>query len=337
MNSGRSRKGLGRSILPIAAICIGCGTAQPKSVGPSATAPPGVAGVAEEVTFSSGGLTLRGALYRPTGSGPFPAVLFNHGSAPGMLNSEAFEAIGPLFAARGWVFFAPYRRGQGLSASAGAYIGDQITAAAKKGGARAGSAEMVRLLEGDHLDDQLAALAWLRKASFVLPDRIAAAGNSFGGIETVLGVERASYCAGVDASGGAQGWAASPELQASMTRAVRNARAPIFFVQAENDFDLSPTRTLSSVMKAAGKPFELKIYPPFGNSPQEGHSFAYRGSAIWFDDVLRFLERHCLSPPRGSAAQRRWPPRPARANASTIAARSRSPAAPSLPPIASSS
>ena len=154
---------------------------------------------------------------------------------------------------------------------------------------------MVRLLEGDHLDDQLAGLAWLRKADFVRPDRIAAAGNSFGGIETVLGVERASYCAGVDASGGAQGWAASPELQASMTRAVRHARAPILFMQAENDFDLSPTRVLSSAMKNAGKPFEVKIYPPFGTSPPEGHSFAYRGSSIWFEDVLRFLARHCTS------------------------------------------
>jgi carboxymethylenebutenolidase len=277
------------AVVAVAAVCIGCGTAQPKGPGPGAAS----SGAAEEVSFPSGSLTLRGTLYRPAGPGPFPAVLFNHGSAPGMLNSQAFEAIGPLFAARGWVFFAPYRRGQGLSASAGPYIVDQIDAATKNGGSAAGAAEMVRLLEGDHLNDQLAALAWLRQASFVRPDRIATAGNSFGGVETVLGVERASYCAGVDASGGAQSWAASPELQASMTRAVRNARAPIFFFQAENDFDLSPTRILSSVMKAAAKPCEVKIYPPFGRSPHEGHSFAYRGSTIWFDDVLRFLDRHC--------------------------------------------
>ena len=152
---------------------------------------------------------------------------------------------------------------------------------------------MVRLLEGDHLDDQVAALAWLSKASFVRPDRIAAAGNSFGGIETVLGVERASYCAGVDAAGGAQSWAASPALQAAMIRATRNARAPLFFFQAENDFDLAPTQVLSSVMKDAGKPYEAKIYPAFGKSSHDGHSFAYRGAAMWFDDVVRFLERHC--------------------------------------------
>jgi carboxymethylenebutenolidase len=60
---------------------------------------------------------------------------------------------------------APYRRGQGLSASAGPFIGDEIAAAEKKGGIAAGAETMVRLLETDHLVDQLAALAWLSPCS----------------------------------------------------------------------------------------------------------------------------------------------------------------------------
>jgi dipeptidyl aminopeptidase/acylaminoacyl peptidase len=59
------------------------------------------------VTFPSGKLTLHGVLYKPNGKGPFPAVLYNHGSAPGMYSQEAFDRLGPLFAERGWVFFAP--------------------------------------------------------------------------------------------------------------------------------------------------------------------------------------------------------------------------------------
>ena len=161
----------------------------------------------EVVTFPSGQLTLHGALYKPDGKGPFPAVIYNHGSAAGMLSASAFAELGPVFASHGWVFFGPYRRGQGLSASAGPYIGDQIAAAEKSGGGTAAAAAMVRLLETDHLDDQLAALAWLRKQEFVQPDRIAVAGTSFGGIETVLGAERGSYCAGIDSAGGAQSWA----------------------------------------------------------------------------------------------------------------------------------
>src|SRR6185503_15335013 len=125
------------------------------------------------VTFPSGNLTLHGVLYKPVGKGPFPAVLYNHGSAPGMLSQEAFDQLGPLFAQRGWVFFAPWRRGQGLSADAGPYIEDEIKAAWKKDGVNAAAATMVRLLETDHLQDQLAGLAWLRQQNFVATNQIA--------------------------------------------------------------------------------------------------------------------------------------------------------------------
>jgi predicted GH43/DUF377 family glycosyl hydrolase/dienelactone hydrolase len=247
----------------------------------------------EVVTFPSHEITLHGVLYKPAGPGPFPAVVYNHGSAPGMLSKQAFDALGPVFAKHGWVFFGPYRRGQGLSASAGKYIGDEIAAATKGGGVASGAATMVRLLETDHLNDQLAALAWLRTQNFVKPDRIAVAGNSFGGIEVVLGAEHGSYCAAIDSAGGAQSWAEAPELQSLMTRSVRNSRAPIFFFQAENDYDLSPSRVLSSAMKDAGKEFEIKIYPPFGESVQDGHTFGYFGGSVWANDVFRFLNMHC--------------------------------------------
>jgi hypothetical protein len=58
----------------------------------------------EIVYFSSGRLTLGGELYRPTGRGPFPAVLYNHGSAEGMLSDAASSAMGPRYAARGWIY-----------------------------------------------------------------------------------------------------------------------------------------------------------------------------------------------------------------------------------------
>jgi dipeptidyl aminopeptidase/acylaminoacyl peptidase len=250
----------------------------------------------EIVTFPSGTLTLHAVLYKPDGPGPFPAVVYNHGSAPGMMSREAFEALGPLFVRRGWVFLGPYRRGQGLSASAGAFIGDQIEAARRQGGMHAGAAAMVRLLETDHLNDQLAALAWLRAQPFVRADRIAVAGNSFGGVEAVLGAEKTSYCAAVDSAGGAQRWALAPELQAAMTSAVRNSHAPVFFFQAANDYDLSPSRALSAAMLSAGKISEMKIYPAYGRSVADGHTFGYFGGLVWGDDVFRFLNRHC-SPP----------------------------------------
>ena len=233
-------------------------------------------------------------MYKPDGPGPFPAVLYNHGSAPGLVNNQAFDTIAPAFVERGWVFFAPYRRGQGLSAGAGPYIMDEISSARGRGGAAAAAETMTRLLATDHLDDQVAALDWLRTQSFVRSKAMATMGNSFGGIEAVLGAEQGGYCAAVDAAGGAESWAEAPQLRALMTRAVTNATSPILFFQAANDFSIEPSRSLFAARRSAGKPAEIRIYPGFGRSAKSGHSFPYRGVEVWRDDVIAFLERHCL-------------------------------------------
>lgn len=300
----------------------------------------------QTVAFPSGEITLHGVLYKPEGQGPFPAVLYNHGSAPGMLSGSAFEAIGPVFVRHGWVFFAPYRRGQGLSESAGPYIGDQINLARRTGWKRAlpvftivylalatlllvvtrkqrawvpllcitllviltvcsaygsgmwaAGSEMVRVLETDHLNDQVSAYDWLRRQDFIQPDRIAVVGNSFGGIETVLGAERIKYCAAIDAAGGAESWSLVPQLQTRMIQAVRNSQAPIFFFQAENDYNLAPSRILSAEMKNAGKQAELKIYPAFGASAADGHNFIRLEPSTWAKDAFPFLDKYCTVRP----------------------------------------
>lgn len=247
----------------------------------------------ETVAFNSGDRVLHGRLYKPPGDGPFKAVLYNHGSSPGLMNDQAFDLIGPLFVAHGWVFFAPYRRGQGLSSDAGPYIQDQIQAARARGGLALAAETMVRLLSTEQLQDQIAAFAWLKQQPFVRPKLIAAMGNSFGGIETVLGAEQVVYCAAVDASGGAESWDKAPSLQSRMLHAVEHAQSPILFFQAENDYSLAPSRTLYAAMKALHESAEIRIYPPYGGSPEQGHSFAYRGASIWFADVLGFLEGNC--------------------------------------------
>ena len=46
-------------------------------------------------------------------------------------------------------------------------------------------------------------------------------------------------------------------------------------------------------MKDASKPYQAKIYPAYGNSPADGHTFGYFGSSVWADDVFHFLNQHC--------------------------------------------
>jgi carboxymethylenebutenolidase len=249
---------------------------------------------AETVTFESAGKTLHGLLYRPAGSGRSPALLYNHGSGPGLASNAAFELLAPVFVAHGWLFFAPYRRGQGLSSDAAPYIGDELVAARTRGGHQAAVQELVRLLSTEQLQDQLAALDWLRRQPFVRAGRIAAMGNSFGGIEALLGGAQGGYCAVVDAAGGAESWDVAPQLRNLMIHAVRQAQAPVLLLQAQNDYSVQPSLTLYANLRAAGKPGELLMFAPYGTSPEEGHSFAYRGVRVWQDAVLGFLRERCL-------------------------------------------
>ena len=110
-----------------------------------------------EVTFSSGSLVLHGFLYKPDGKGPFPAILWNHGSErrPGWLPD-----LSSFFTGHGYIFFIPHRRGQGRSP--GEYVMDQLEMAAHTGGVSARSRELVEVMEVQ-LQDQAAALEYLKK------------------------------------------------------------------------------------------------------------------------------------------------------------------------------
>lgn len=274
------------ALIAIALIVAGCA---PERRGGEAR----LTGAVVEYGRAPSGVPLRGALYLPRGAGPFPVLLYAHGSAPGSSSNAAFEAVAPRFTARGWAVFAPYRRGQGLSRDAGPYVRDEIDAARTAGGLDRAQARVAQLLATGQMDDQAQAFAWLSRQPFADRRRIASMGNSFGGVIALLSAERLAVCAAVDAAGGAESWERSPALRALMTQAATRARAPVLFIQAGNDFDLAPSRVLHAAMLRAGKPAELRLYPPFGATARDGHAFAYRGAVIWADDVQAFLARAC--------------------------------------------
>jgi carboxymethylenebutenolidase len=245
-----------------------------------AQAPPAPA----EVTFPSGSLALHGFLYKPEGKGPFPAVLWNHGSErrPGWL-----PELAPIFLNKGYIFFIPHRRGQGRSP--GDYVMDLLDRANQSGGPQARNRKLVELMEL-HLEDQTAALDYLKGLPEVDPRRITVAGCSFGGIQAVLMAEKGlGVRAAVDFAGAAQNWERSPELRARMIRAVRHSQMPIFFIQAKNDYDISPSRDLAAEMEKSAKPHAIQIFPSFGKSNQDAHEFCVHGGELWASQVFSFL------------------------------------------------
>src|SRR5436190_21470274 len=85
----------------------------------------------ERVAFKSHGLTLTGFLFRPEGRGPFPAIVWNHGSEKNPGGGPQFDTVARIFVPRGYVVFAPIRRGHAMSD--GSYITDQIDRARQSG------------------------------------------------------------------------------------------------------------------------------------------------------------------------------------------------------------
>lgn len=242
----------------------------------------------QEVTFPSGGLTLHGFLWKPEGNGPFPAVLWNHGSEklPGWR-----PQLGQFYVQHGYVFFIPHRRGQGRSP--GDYIQDLLAKAPE-------STRGQRLVElqDSAVEDVIAALAWLKSQSFVDSARLAMSGCSYGGIQTLLAGERAlGLKALIPFAPGAMSWEYSRPLQDRLKLAVDRAQAPVLLIQAENDFSLEPSHELSKEAEKKHTDFQAKIYPKFGKSHEDGHgAFCSTATDVWGKDVIAFMEGR-MKPP----------------------------------------
>ncbi len=236
----------------------------------------------ERVTFRSANFTLVGFLFKPDTPGPFPGLIWNHGSE----KNPQFDALAALLVPAGYVVFAPVRRGHGDSE--GPYIRDELQH--KRGHER--DQLQVALLEGGQLDDQLAGLAYLKSLPYVDQTRLAVAGCSYGGIQTLLGAESgAGYKAAVAISPAALSWNGNSLLQNRLILAAQKIEIPVFLIQPPKDASLEPSRVLGREFQRLGKPYTGKIYPAEIPADLQTHCFGgtRRGSRIWAQDALAFL------------------------------------------------
>jgi dienelactone hydrolase len=134
---------------------------------PAAAQEPGSVSVAIDGTT----VKLSTVTYRPTGDGPFPTLIFHHGSGNFERPYDP-KAVAQWFVARGWLVIAPSRRGRGGSDGLDEEGASCSEARAAEGADRA-------------LGDIEAVTPALITQPFVDRSRIAVGGQSRGGILSV--------------------------------------------------------------------------------------------------------------------------------------------------------
>jgi dienelactone hydrolase len=136
----------------------------------------GAAHAAESVSFPGAGAALKAFLYRPTGSGPFPAVVALHGCAglyekSGALSPRHVDWAERL-AARGFIVLLPDSFGS-RGAEAQCRTDDRVTSPSK-----------------ERVEDVLAARNYLQSRPDVKADAISLLGWSNGGSTVLYAVQK---------------------------------------------------------------------------------------------------------------------------------------------------
>ncbi len=238
---------------------------------------------ATELTFLSEGLKLKVFMAEPVGSGPFPAVLINHGGG-GM--EVTYEQMCTALAKIGYIATAMTFRG---------YYGSEGSQEYGKGEVR----------------DILNLVWWLKDNRPVDKNRIGMFGYSRGALNTLLSAEQSEDFRAIAV------WAAPADLRKhhkinpfiedliggspdmvpeeyeirSPINFVANISCPVFIVHGEMD-DVIPVEhayMLAAELKKYHKYFEMKI------CPGEGHVFWPEAFNDAWRETARFLDKY-LSP-----------------------------------------
>ena len=98
--------------------------------------------------------------------------------------------------------------------------------------------------------------------------------------------------AAVTFAAAANSWERSSELRDRLLAAADKATAPIMLIQAANDYGTAPGQALANELARLHKSHILKIYPPVGQTAEDGHNLLYFAIPRWEDDVFRSLDRH---------------------------------------------
>jgi dienelactone hydrolase len=243
----------------------------------------------ETAFYPSGKLKIEAYVYKPEGPGPFPVVIYNHGSRTEQDREEMpFVYVGYMLTASGYVVVVPERRGYGKSD--GQTFGEAV-------GEDRGERFVRRVQE--ETDDVLAAAEFVKTLPYADSVRMGVMGWSFGGITSVFAASRSDrFRVVIDQAGAALTWPRSPEMRRELKEAAARVRVPLLGMVAENDRTTESVKAVVQEVKAHGATAKLIVYPIFtprrdagGTAP--GHMiFGVEGWRIWEADAKEFLARY---------------------------------------------
>ena len=258
---------------------------------PAPPTPGGPAAAAYDTLFyTRDGLRLEAYFYKPTGSGPFPLVIYNHGSRVGRERAEVPMAfIGRLLTDAGYAVLVPERRSYGKSE--GPTYSEDI-------GDDRGPRFLARLQAES--DDALAALTFATTTGQlpIDPKHVAMMGWSFGGIVTTFAVGRSdAFVAAINQAPGALNWDRVPALRTALIAAASKSHTPMLCMAAKNDATTENATQICGAVKRHGVEADVILYPPFTPTTPvpiaPGHMiFSQQGVDLWSKDALAFLARH---------------------------------------------
>jgi dienelactone hydrolase len=257
---------------------------------PTAVAGTDAAITKQRVWFTNGPLVLEGFLFKPAGAGPFPLVVWNHGSERNPAGGKQFDGVADVFVPRGYVVFAPVRRGH--DESEGEHILVVRGREAGPHGRRAGDALVTQLLQTEQLSDQLAGLSYVKTLPFVDTTHMVVAGCSFGGIQTLLAAEGdRGFRAALPLSPAAENWDHNAPLRARLIAGVAKIHIPVFLIQPPRDASLGPARDLGAEFARLHKDYRGKVWPDTLAGREAGHCFGGdAGDDVWASEAVAFFD-----------------------------------------------
>ncbi len=235
------------------------------------------------VSVNGSHLQFETTIYKPAGEGPFPLLLMNHGKDrgnPNLQRRDRFLAMSREFVKRGYAVAIPMRKG--FSKSTGNY--SDYGCNMKDNGQ----------LQADDIE---AALSALVRESWVDPQHIVVAGQSYGGLATMAFGTRhfpgvrglLNFAGGLRIDGGNCDWRASL-VTAFASYAGKTALPSLWFYGANDSyFNSVLAGKLAQAYQSAGGRAQLVA---FGNFKSDAHGLAGSrdGVAVWWPETERFLQ-----------------------------------------------